>query len=292
MAASRRYGYPEAACLRPGRLGAADREPRHALRLAATEERTSAPSRTSRSPESRLRRRRRGLPRRHRLRLPRRTSPDPRADRDARLRPHAGNVVRRWRSLELRRGGAVEDGARRSLGRAREAARRLRATARRRSARATASALSSPATRKRSSRVSQRRGSVIEIRSTNGSWPASEPTTSRSVTSSVGKFGKSDATWPSGPRPSRTRSNVPTSVELELVLGRALVAAELALHAVDGCGLPLEPVEQRRLRHARSSSARRRAARSARLPTRARRGSSRARARRRARTRGAASSRR
>ena len=70
--------------------------------------------------------------------------------------------------LELRGRGAVEDRARRPLG----ARARLPGVSRDGSpanARATASALSSPATRKSSSRVLQRRGSVSVIRSTNGS---------------------------------------------------------------------------------------------------------------------------
>ena len=73
--------------LRPERLGASDRKPRHALRLARR--RHALPRRAERGASgSRLRRRRGGVQRRHRLRLPRRGQSAP--ARDARFRPERG----------------------------------------------------------------------------------------------------------------------------------------------------------------------------------------------------------
>ena len=82
--------------------------------------------------------------------------------------------------------------------------------------------------------------------------------------------GKSDAVCPSGPSPSRTKSSRASRSEL-VVLARRLVGAELAADPLHLARRRLDPVEQRSRARAGSSSARRRAARSARRPTRARR---------------------
>ena len=166
------------------------------------------------------------------------------------------------------------------------------ATASPASARATASALSSPATRKRSSCV------VAEARQRQRD-PVDERLVARLGADDVAAGDVERGEVREERRDMAVRAEAEQDEvegadvrELELVLPRALVAAELALHAVDGGRLRVRAGRAAPPSPCRSSSARRRAARSARLPTRARRGSSRARARRRARRRGAASSRR
>ena len=54
-------------------------------------------------------------------------------------------------------------------------------------------------------------GRVIVTRGTNGSIPASATTARRSVTSSAGAFGNSEAVWPSGPMPITARSSATPS---------------------------------------------------------------------------------
>ena len=66
-----------------------------------------------------------------------------------------------------------------------------------------------------------------------------------SVTSSVGKFGKSEATWPSGPSPSRTRSKVPTSESSSRY--SAVPSSRPSSPVSGGRRLAAEPVEQRHL---------------------------------------------
>ena len=201
-------------------------------------------------------------------------------------------MARPLRLTELRSRGAVEDRARRSLGRAGQAAGRLVRRLAGEGACDRVRLVLAGHEEEELARVAeprQRQRDPVDERLV----PAPRRRRRRgSVTSSVGKFGKSEAMCPSGPSPSRTRSNVPAPVELEPVLrrhprrGRARPPSggRLRLALERGRAAPPSPC--------RSSSARRREGRSARLPTRARRGSSRARARRRARRRGAASSRR
>ena len=176
--------------------------------------------------------------------------------------------------------------ARRSSCRARahEAARRLRDGSPRTRA-SPPSALSSPVTRNSTSRAlaqhGQRQRDAVDERLEAS--PRRRRRAARSRRASAAS-GKSDATCPSGPSPSRTRSKRSSAAELAARTASApCLAPELAAHAVHRARG--DAVEQRVPSPCRSSSARRRAERSARRPTRSRRRSSRARARPRARTR-------
>ena len=87
-------------------------------------------------------------------------------------------------------------------------------------------------------------GRVIVTRGTNGSIPASAATARRSVSSSAGAFGKSEAVWPSGPMPITARSRV-TPSSAASYSSAAASGVELAPDAVDLGGCPGEPVEER-----------------------------------------------
>ena len=113
-------------------------------------------------------------------------------------------------------------------------------------ARRAASAFSAPPSAKTITRALVSAGIERVTRSTNGSSPGSAGRT-RLRPCSVGAFGNSDATWPSGPMPSSARSNTRVA-ELALVVGCRALLAELALDPVNVTRRRAEVVEQRAFR--------------------------------------------
>ena len=165
-------------------------------------------------------------------------------------------------------------------------------SARRRTRAATASAFASPVTRKTTARRRRRAPGTSSSRaSPTARGRLGRRRRAARARASAGASGKSDAVCPSGPSPSSTRSSVDAR-ELPVVARPRPRPARARRGSVPRRGGRRDPVEQRFASPCRSSSARRRAGRSARRPTRTRRRSSRLAARRPARRRAAASSRR